>query len=104
FVHRSKSQDRNLNKHISPPLHWFCSSPVGGHFRAPPLQKETFDVVTDQRSLVGILTKQWDQVPNCCCKDFEKKMTDYRFTVLWVEVKTHLIADALSRAPVFFKE
>ena len=33
-----------------------------------------------------------------------EKLTNYSFKVKWVEGKTHMIADALSRAPVFQPE
>ena len=33
-----------------------------------------------------------------------EKLTNYSFTITWVEGKSHYVADALSRAPVFTEE
>ena len=64
----------------------------------------TFDVLTDHRPLVGIFRKQLSQLENNGLMRMREKIIEFMFEVRWVEGKTHYIADALSRAPVFAPE
>ena len=65
----------------------------------------TFDVLTDQRPLVGIFRKQLSQLENNRLMRMREKIIEFTLEVRWVEgKKTHYIADALSRAPVFAPE
>ena len=64
----------------------------------------TFDVLTDHRPLVGIFRKQLSMLENNRLMRMREKIIEFTFEVKWVEGKTHYIADALSRAPVFTPE
>jgi len=61
---------------------------------------KTFEILTDHKPLVGIIEKPMSEITNRLLR-IREKLLDYRFTIKWVEGKTHFIADALSRAPVF---
>ena len=63
-----------------------------------------FDVLTDHRSLVGVFRKQLSQLENARLMRMREKIQEFTFEVKWVQGKTHYIADALSRAPVFAAE
>ena len=63
-----------------------------------------FVVYTDHRPLDGIFKKNLCDLSNARLLRFREALADYNFTVEWVEGKTHLIADALSRNPVFGPE
>ena len=60
-----------------------------------------FKVLTDHRPLVGTFEKPLTDIVNNRLLRIRLKLTDYRFLVEWTPGKTHFIADALSRAPVF---
>jgi len=60
-----------------------------------------FSVVTDHRPLIGIFQKPLDQLENNRLQRLREKLTSFCFKVTWTAGKTHCIADALSRAPVF---
>jgi hypothetical protein len=60
-----------------------------------------FEVVTDHKPLLGIFEKQLDDIDNSRIQRYRMKLLSYNFKVRWVAGKTHLIADALSRAPIF---
>ena len=60
-----------------------------------------FKVITDHRPLLGIFSKPLHERPNQRLMKFRELLTDYSFDVLWQAGKQHLIADALSRSPVF---
>lgn len=60
-----------------------------------------FVVITDHKPLVSIFEKPLSEIPNERLTRFREKLVDYNFTVNWTPGKDHLIADALSRAPVF---
>ena len=62
---------------------------------------EKFEVLTDHRPLVGIFNKQLNAIEKSRLMRMREKLTEYSFEVKWVEGKSHYIADALSRAPVF---
>ena len=61
----------------------------------------SFLVKTDHRPLVGIFQKPLHQIDNARLLRMREKLVDYQFNVEWSPGKTHHIADALSRAPVF---
>ena len=64
-----------------------------------------FKVIMDHQPLVGILNrKNLDAINNTRIQRLMGKLLGYSFQVEWVPGKNHLIADALSRAPVFAAE
>ena len=65
------------------------------------LQGGHFDVMTDHRPLVGSFNKPLSDIPNARIQRLREKLADFSFDVHWVPGKVHLIADALSRAPLF---
>ena len=65
------------------------------------LQGVPFKVVTDHKPLVGTFVKHLHEIENARLLRYREKLAHYSFTVSYVPGKTHLIADALSRAPVF---
>ena len=65
------------------------------------LQGCEFEVVTDHKPLLGTFVKPLSDVENARLLRFREKLAHYSFTVTYVPGKLHLIADALSRAPVF---
>ena len=60
-----------------------------------------FEVLTDHRPLVGIFKKQLNLLDNARLMRMREKLTGFNFEVKWVAGKSHSIADALSRAPIF---
>ena len=60
-----------------------------------------FSVLTDHRPLVGIFKKSLDDVGNPRLLRMRERTAAYSFVVSWTEGKTHFIADALSRNPVW---
>ena len=60
-----------------------------------------FAVWTDHRPLVGIFNKAHHTLNNQRLIRIREKLLDFSFTVSLVPGKTHYIADALSRYPVF---
>ena len=60
-----------------------------------------FDVITDHRPLVGTFKKPLEDIPNARLQRMRERLAQYHFSVNWAPGKTHYIADALSRAPVF---
>ena len=64
----------------------------------------TFDVWTDHRPLVGFFKKDLHLIDNPRLMRIREKIVDYTFKTHYVPGKTHFIADALSRAPVFNPE
>ena len=65
------------------------------------LGQEHFVVVTDHKPLKGIFTKDMSTIENVRLRNYREKLTEFTFQLQWREGKTHFIADALSRAPVF---
>ena len=61
----------------------------------------TFQVWTDHRPLVGIFQKDLPDIDNPRLLNFREKIQLFNFEVNWVAGKTHYIADALFRFPVF---
>ena len=60
-----------------------------------------FDIITDHKPLKGILDKSVENLTTQRLYRLRQKLADYNFTLRWTAGKTHLIADALSRYPVF---
>ena len=60
-----------------------------------------FKVITDHRPLLGTFSKEINDVLNTRLQKLRLKLQSYNMTVDWIEGKNHLIADALSRAPLF---
>lgn len=60
-----------------------------------------FSVITDHKPLLGIFAKPLSDIMNNRLLRFREKLVDFMFDIKWVPGKTHLIADALSRAPAF---
>jgi hypothetical protein len=60
-----------------------------------------FTVVTDHKPLVPMFKKGLGDVENARVLRYREQLTQYSFEVVWVPGKTHEIADALSRAPIF---
>ena len=60
-----------------------------------------FRIWTDHRPLVGIFDKALAALENARLMRMREKIVPYTFKITWVDGKTHHIADALSRYPVF---
>lgn len=60
-----------------------------------------FKIVTDHRPLLGLFKKSMIDIDNPRLQLLREKMAGYSFRVEWVQGKSHRIADALSRYPVF---
>ncbi|XP_059080054.1 uncharacterized protein K02A2.6-like [Tigriopus californicus] len=60
-----------------------------------------FKVITDHRPLVGLFKKPLASITNGRLQRLREKLNHYNFDCIWVAGKTHLIADALSRTPLF---
>ena len=58
-------------------------------------------MATDHRPLVGTFSKGISDLTNPRLQRLREKVSGYQFTVNYVPGKTHNIADALSRAPIF---
>ena len=63
-----------------------------------------FTVTTDHKPLEGIFKKDRFENPNPRLQRLREKLVEFSFVVKWVPGKTHHIADALSRAPLFSPE
>ena len=61
----------------------------------------TFTVATNHRPLVGTFNKNLADLTNPRLQRLREKVAAYCFKVIYVPAKTHNIADALSRAPIF---
>ena len=69
------------------------------------LARARFDVLTEHQPLVAICNgRNLDAITSTCIQCLMAKTLGYEFRVLWTPGKTHFIADALSRAPVFMAE
>ena len=65
------------------------------------LQGIDFEVVTDHKPLVGTFQKSLGDIENARLLRLREKLAHFSFYVTHVAGKNHLIADGLSRAPVF---
>ena len=65
------------------------------------LQGIQFDLLTDHKPLVGTFVKPLPDLENARLLRYREKLAHFSFQVKYVPGKSHLIADALSRAPVF---
>ena len=63
-----------------------------------------FTVYTDHRPLEGIFQKDLFALASPRLQRMREKVANYSFEVNWVPGKTHYIADALSRAPLFLPQ
>ena len=63
-----------------------------------------FTVYTDHRPLQGVFQKDIFDLASPRLQRLRQKVAMFSFQVCWVSGKTHLIADALSRAPLFAPE
>jgi hypothetical protein len=76
---------------------WWAAEKCHYYLRGMPM----FEVVTDRRLLVGLFGKSLCSLGNVRLQRLRENLAMYTFEVTWVPGKTHLIAGALSRAPVF---
>ena len=60
-----------------------------------------FEIITDHRPLLGIFSKNLDSIQNARLQRMRLKLINFNFTVKWSPGKQNLIADCLSRYPVF---
>ena len=65
------------------------------------LQGCEFEVLTDHKPLLGTFDKPLSDIENARLLRFREKLAHFSFRLTYVPGKLHLIADALSRAPVF---
>ena len=63
--------------------------------------KDTFTVITDHKPLLGVFKKHLNDLDNPRLQRIREKIMGYNFSIEWLAGKKNLIADALSRAPVF---
>ena len=63
-----------------------------------------FTVYTDHKPLYGVFQKDIFDLASPRLQRLREKVAMFSFNVIWVPGKTHLIADALSRAPLFTAE
>jgi hypothetical protein len=69
------------------------------------LQGISFHIITDHRPLISIFRgTNLDAIENTRIQRILQKIAGYTFTIEWVPGKTHYIADAFSRSPVFDPE
>lgn len=61
----------------------------------------SFLVVTDHKSLLGIFKKDISDISNPRLVKYRESLCPFTFSLTWNAGKDHLIADALSRAPIF---
>ena len=62
---------------------------------------QRFKVITDHKPLLGIFNKALGDIENARLLRLRMKISTYNFELAWCAGKRHLIADALSRSPVF---
>ena len=60
-----------------------------------------FTVMSDHRPLVGLFKKRLDEISNRRLQRQRLRLADYCFELVYTPGKSHHIADALSRSPVF---
>ena len=64
----------------------------------------SFTVLTDHKPLLGHFLKPLHSIENARLLRLREKLSPYNFVVNWAPGKNHLIADTLSRAPIFEAE
>ena len=62
---------------------------------------QSFEVWTDHKPLQGIFAKELHKLEKPLLMRMREKIAHFNFELKWVAGKTHYIADALSRVPVF---
>ena len=60
-----------------------------------------FQIITDHKPLIGTWKKSIPDIQNVRLCRYREKTTEYNFDLTWQEGKINLIADSLSRSPVF---
>ena len=78
----------------------FAISKCSFYLKGAPM----FTVATDHKPLEGIFQKDLFEIGNPRLQRIREKLLEYSFQVKWVPGKSHHIADALSRAPLFSME
>ena len=63
--------------------------------------KEPTKIITDHKALVGIFRKNINELDNGRLLRFREKLRKYQLNVEWQAGKVHLMADCLSRSPLF---
>ena len=63
--------------------------------------RDTFEVMTDHKPLLGIFSKPIAEIDNPRLQRIRMKMSSYNFKVTWCMGKLNIIADTLSRYPIF---
>lgn len=76
---------------------WFAVQKCAFYLRGMP----KFEVITDHRPLLGIFKKPLANFNNTRLQRLRENLDQFSFNVTWSQGKNHLIADALSRFPVF---
>ena len=61
----------------------------------------SFEVITDHRPLLGVFKNDIFKLDNARLMRIREKLIPYNFTISWIEGKKNVVADALSRYPVF---
>ena len=61
----------------------------------------SFKIKTDHKPLLGVFEKSLSCLTNSRLIRYREKLVDYAFELEWAAGKTHLVADCLSRNPVF---
>ena len=59
------------------------------------------EVITDHKPLEGNFSKPLGEIDNPRLMRIREKLIGYPLKIKWTEGKTHIIADALSRSPIF---
>ena len=65
------------------------------------LKGAKFEVMTDHQPLVGLFSKDITEIDNVRLAKYRELLSSFCFDVTWVKGKDNVIADALSRYPVF---
>lgn len=76
---------------------WFAVQKCSYYLRGMP----EFEIITDHRPLLGIFEKPLAALNNTRIQRLCENLNQFSFVTTWSKGKNHLIADALSRAPVF---
>ena len=99
-----------VSQNCNEQYHWSDGHSGGGQRSAEVRRLETYHICIDCQGyglhlpLEGIFAKALYDIPNPRLQRLREKLVEYNFTVTWVPGKSHHIADALSRAPLFSPE